>query len=411
MYATTSGRRGPETDGTSTGTASGTIGVRAATGRAASAAASPHGSSRSAAAKTRRSRVRCHSPVAPGRLSAVGESKRTAHGTRGRLSSSAVVALETITARASFVACCARRAASPSTRSMTVIWRRSLPLAPNFTRTSRQLAPASLISSARASSARRRPSVVPSERRATSTVPVRPGSVSALVDSLRVPLPKVLRRATPDRIRHDVRLRAFAMGTGLIPPRIMHTREEADMLTSLARDRQVAVEIGVYEGSSALVLVRALPVSATLHLIDPFIDSRGLAAGWRGTAWASRRVVARGVRARGGPAVRWYVERSQDAGARWSEEVDLVFIDGDHAEETVRSDWEHFSRWVKPGGVVAFHDARMGKPGGEGLPGEGGVPGPTVVVDELFRGEGALPGWRVVADDQSLVAVERTAAG
>jgi predicted O-methyltransferase YrrM len=201
------------------------------------------------------------------------------------------------------------------------------------------------------------------------------------------------------------------MGTGLIPPRIMHTREEADMLTSLARDRQVAVEIGVYEGSSALVLVRALPVSATLHLIDPFIDSRGLAAGWRGTAWASRRVVARGVRARGGPTVRWYVERSQDAGARWSEEVDLVFIDGDHAEETVRSDWQHFSRWVKPGGVVAFHDARMGKPGGEGLPGEGGVPGPTVVVDELFRGEGALPGWRVVADDQSLVAVERTAAG
>jgi predicted O-methyltransferase YrrM len=200
------------------------------------------------------------------------------------------------------------------------------------------------------------------------------------------------------------------MGTGLIPPRVMHTQEEADVLASLARDRQVAVEIGVYEGSSALVLVDALPLSATLHLIDPFIDSRGLAAGWRGTAWATRRVVARAARARGGPAVRWHVERSQDAGARWSEEVDLVFIDGDHVEATVREDWAHFSRWVKPGGVVLFHDARQGKPGGEGLPGDGGVPGPTVVVDELFRGEAALDGWRVVADTQSLVAVERTAA-
>ena len=40
----------------------------------------------------------------------------------------------------------ARRAARPSTRSMTVIWRRSLPVAPKRTRTIRQLAPASSIS-------------------------------------------------------------------------------------------------------------------------------------------------------------------------------------------------------------------------------------------------------------------------
>ena len=201
------------------------------------------------------------------------------------------------------------------------------------------------------------------------------------------------------------------MGTGLIPPRIMHTRAEADVLVALAADRRVAVEIGVYEGSSALVLVDSLPASAILHLVDPFIDSRGLAAGWRGTAWATRRVVARAVRARGGPAVRWHVERSQELGARWSEPVDLVFIDGDHAEESCRADWDLFSPWVREGGVVLFHDARMGKPGGEGLPGDGGVPGPTAVVDELFRGDSAIAGWRVVVDTQSLVAVERTSAG
>jgi predicted O-methyltransferase YrrM len=222
-----------------------------------------------------------------------------------------------------------------------------------------------------------------------------------------VPLPKALRRATPDLIRHDVRLRALAMGTGLIPPRIMHTRAEADLLAALAAGRKVAVEIGVYEGSSALVLAASLPKSSVLHLIDPFVDSRGLAAGWRGTAWATRRVVDRAVRTRGGPTVRWHIERSQETGRRWLEPVDLVFIDGDHAEESCREDWELFSRWVSPGGVVLFHDARMDKPGGEGLPGEGGVPGPTAIVDALFRSPDAISGWRIRDELHTLVAVER----
>ena len=223
-----------------------------------------------------------------------------------------------------------------------------------------------------------------------------------------MPLPKAIRRLTPDRLRHDVRLRALGVGTGLIPPRLMHTQPEADLLAELAAGRRTAVEIGVYEGSSALVLVRSLPVDAVLHLIDPFVDSRGLAAGWRGTAWATRHVVDRAVRARGGPTLRWHVERSEETGRRWATPVDLVFIDGDHSLETCRLDWELFSPWVPPGGIVVFHDARQGKPGGEGLPGEGGVPGPTTIVDELFRGAGAIAGWRIRAELHTTVAVERT---
>jgi MMP 1-O-methyltransferase len=222
-----------------------------------------------------------------------------------------------------------------------------------------------------------------------------------------VPLPKALRRATPDLIRHDVRLRALAMGSGLIPPRLMHTAREAELLASLARGRRSAVEIGVYEGSSALVLVRSLPPDAVLHLIDPFVDSRGLAAGWRGTAWATRRVVDRAVRERGGPTVRWHVERSQDAGRRWTDPLDFVFIDGDHAAEACREDWALFSPQVVPGGVVVLHDARMDKPGGEGLPGNGGVPGPTELIDELFRGDEAVAGWRIREERDCMVAVER----
>jgi Methyltransferase domain len=222
-----------------------------------------------------------------------------------------------------------------------------------------------------------------------------------------VPLPKAIRRLTPDPVRHDVRLRALGLGSGLIPPRLMHTQPEADLLAELAATRRRAVEIGVYEGSSALVLARALPVDAVLHLIDPFVDSRGLASGWRGTAWATRRVIERAVRERGGPTLRWHIERSQETGRRWAEPVDLVFIDGDHELESCRLDWELFSGWVRPGGVVVFHDARQDKPGGEGLPGNGGVPGPTTIVDELFRGAGAIAGWRIHSELHTTVAVER----
>jgi MMP 1-O-methyltransferase len=221
-----------------------------------------------------------------------------------------------------------------------------------------------------------------------------------------VSLPKSVRRLTPDRIRHSVRLRAVAVGTGLIPPRTMHSAAESAMLGQLAEGRRAAVEIGVYEGSSAVVLCQALPESATLHLIDPFIDDRGLREGQRGTAWASRQAVARARRARG-PKVVWHIARSQDVGLRWSERVDLVFIDGDHAEETCRRDWELWSPHVTPGGVVAFHDARLGKHGTDHLPHRGGLPGPTTVVDELFRGLERVDGWRIVAERDTAVAVER----
>ena len=198
-----------------------------------------------------------------------------------------------------------------------------------------------------------------------------------------------------------MRLRALAVGSGLIPPRKMHTEGEAELFGELASDRRQVVEIGVYEGSSTLVLAERLPPDAVLHLIDPFSDDAGLFAGWQGSAWATRRVVDRAVRRHGGPTLRWHVERSQDAGRRWATPVDLVFIDGDHSAEACLQDWELFSPWVEPGGVVVFHDARQGAPGGEGLP------GPTATVDELFRGADAVAGWQIRAEEYSAVAVQR----
>src|SRR3954469_1980017 len=172
-------------------------------------------------------------------------------------------------------------------------------------------------------------------------------------------LPQALRRAVPDRVRDDVRLRALAVGAGFIPPRTLHSDAERSLLQDLARDASRVVEIGVYEGASAAALCAVMRPDAELHLVDPFgHHPTALPEGWGATERASRRVVARAARRYDGPAVRWHIALSEDAARDWSAPVDLVFIDGDHSEEGCALDWELWHPFVELGGVVLFHDAR-----------------------------------------------------
>jgi hypothetical protein len=216
-------------------------------------------------------------------------------------------------------------------------------------------------------------------------------------------IPVSLRRLTPNRLRDDVRLRALAVGLGLIPPRTMHSAEDARVLLDAARSARRVVEIGVYEGSSALALCHLLGPEAELHLVDPFgRHPDALPSGWGATEWATRRVVSRACR-HGGPIVHWHVALSADTARSWKGEADVVFIDGDHSEEGCELDWTCWRPFVPIGGRVVFHDARADRPGGRGLP------GPTSVVTRHFRVDGGTPGWEIFAEADRTVAVLRAA--
>lgn len=208
----------------------------------------------------------------------------------------------------------------------------------------------------------------------------------------------------PGRMRDHPGLRAITLAIGLIPPRTMHTAAEAELLRRLSSGARCVVEIGVYEGSSALVFCDALRHDAQLHLIDPFVDDSGasMLPGWHATPSATRFAVQRRIRS-GGPSVRWHIARSQDVGRDWrGPAIDLVFIDGDHSQQGCHEDWEVWHPHVRPGGAIAFHDARLGSPDGTGSP------GPTAVVTELFRGAAPLDGWRLADEVDTLVTVRRS---
>lgn len=46
-------------------------------------------------------------------------------------------------------------------------------------------------------------------------------------------------------------------------------------------------------------------------------------------------------------------------------EADLLLIDGDHTREGVQADWVNFRPFVRPGGLVVFHDTWKPQPGCE----------------------------------------------
>jgi predicted O-methyltransferase YrrM len=216
-------------------------------------------------------------------------------------------------------------------------------------------------------------------------------------------IPQRLRSLTPRELRDDVRLRALAVGAGLIPPRTMHSHEDARVLLEAARGARCVVEIGVYEGASALMLQRELGGAAELHLIDPFgRHPDALPGGWGASERATRLVLARAERKLKGNAARvsWHVALSHEVAQAWTGTVDLVFIDGDHSERGCERDWSCWHPFVAVGGHIVFHDARADQVGGRGLP------GPTAVVQRRLRA-GGTPGWAIVAEADRTVAAQR----
>jgi hypothetical protein len=182
---------------------------------------------------------------------------------------------------------------------------------------------------------------------------------------------------------------------GMRPAFAQHTAAEHAAFRKWARGCKCVVEIGVAEGVSALALREGMAEDGTLHLIDPFHLSRIRVLNFM------KRVAQRTVNGSSRGKVAWIKKFSQDAARGWKDSIDLILIDGDHAEAAVERDWQDWSGFVKPGGTVIFHDARLFE-GGWTTPDYG----PVKFVDRVFRNGGA-PEWKIVEEIHSLFVVQR----
>ena len=182
---------------------------------------------------------------------------------------------------------------------------------------------------------------------------------------------------------------------GLRPFVGQHTAAEHAALQRWARGRKTLVEIGVAEGVSALALREVMSPDGQLYLIDPYHLSRSRSLNF--TKRAARKIVESCSRGQ----VIWLEKFSQDIAKDWKTPIDLLVIDGDHSEGGVERDWNEWSPFVKPSGVVIFHDARLFD-GGWTSPNYG----PVKLVDRLFRA-GKPSEWKIVEEIHSLLVVER----
>lgn len=134
---------------------------------------------------------------------------------------------------------------------------------------------------------------------------------------------------------------------------------------SQLKDDSTVVEIGSFRGRSTACLgLGGKNKRITIYAIDTFAgNSKDFT---RGNQFSEKQFLTsfeKNMKMLGLKNVVPLQGYSQEIGRRWKISIDLLFIDGSHIYEDVKSDFELFFPWVKPGGLVLFHDVSDDFPG------------------------------------------------
>ncbi|MCS7232048.1 MAG: class I SAM-dependent methyltransferase [Elusimicrobiota bacterium] len=130
-----------------------------------------------------------------------------------------------------------------------------------------------------------------------------------------------------------------------------------------------AVEIGSYLGASACFIAEGLSENAKLICIDTW-RNEGMSEGLRDTYQEFLKNTER-YKGKIIP-IRGYSWDVVDDVRKITEQISLLFIDGNHSYEAVKKDWLLYSPLLKSGGFAIFHDV-------------GWAEGVKKVVEELVK--------------------------
>jgi len=150
--------------------------------------------------------------------------------------------------------------------------------------------------------------------------------------------------------RHPSVLNALH-SVNLVKPASQTIPVELNALERYATGARHALEIGTYQGVSAARIARAMSPEGLLYCIDPWPqNNRGGNPCW---SICQRHLRRSGVRNR----VRILRGYSRDIARQIPENLDFVFVDGDHSWEGIENDWVIVSEKIGSGGVVCLHDS------------------------------------------------------
>ncbi|HKZ87196.1 MAG TPA: class I SAM-dependent methyltransferase [Anaerolineae bacterium] len=117
---------------------------------------------------------------------------------------------------------------------------------------------------------------------------------------------------------------------------------------AMAAQPAVIVELGTGPGLSSLAFVRVLQyIRQTQPTLQPVLHSCDI------------NPMALAPLKRFGSIVHLHTMSSDDLAAHWATDapaIYLLYIDAAHSHEQSLADFEHFSQWVRPNGLILLHD-------------------------------------------------------
>ncbi len=138
---------------------------------------------------------------------------------------------------------------------------------------------------------------------------------------------------------------------------------ELARIVSAAQPRAM-LEIGTFRGGTLFIFAR-------LAASDAIIVSLDLPASAMGLLYRAAQVPLFHQFTHGQQVLHLLRKNSHDLATQLEvsrilqdRRLDFLFIDGDHAYESVKTDFERYAPFMRTGGVVAFHDIAMGAPSG-----------------------------------------------
>lgn len=149
-----------------------------------------------------------------------------------------------------------------------------------------------------------------------------------------------------DHLQYRPRIYNFLHMAGLVSAKTQTSNAERACLCRHVSNARSAVEIGTFMGVTAAELAKALPQDAVLFCVDPYFDGQAI------QSIAVRHLARQGQAGK----VRMLQSTAKDVLGHLPEQVDFIFVDGDHSFEGLGEDWEVVRRILRPGGIAAFHD-------------------------------------------------------